>query len=162
MILRLAILLLALAPLTAQADFKSGLAAYEAGDYAAALREWTPLAEDGMAEAQYNLGLIHHHGRGVAANPALALEWYRKAAEGGYDRAQYRVAEMYEAGTGTAKGKKDLVQARLWFTMAEEQKYLDAKKRRKRVAKAMSPEQIAMADMLVRHKKQAARERKRN
>ena len=162
MIRRLSILLLALAPLTAHADFKSGLAAYELGDYATALREWTPLAEEGMAAAQYNIGLIHHHGRGVEANPALALEWYLKAAESGYDRAQYRVAEMYEAGTGTAKGKRDLVQARLWFMLAEGTKYLDAKKRRKRVAKQMSPEQIAMADMLVRHKKQAARERDRN
>ena len=157
---RLPILLLALAPLTAQADFKSGLAAYEVGDYVTALREWRPLAEEGMAAAQYNVGLIHQHGRGVQADPALALKWYLKAAEGGYDRAQYRVGEMYEAGTGLQK--KDLVQARLWFRLAEEQKYLDAKKRRKRVAKQMSPEQIAMADMLVRHKKQAARERGRN
>ena len=43
------------APVAAQ-DFQKGLAAYQAGDYATALQEWTPLAEAGNADAQYNLG----------------------------------------------------------------------------------------------------------
>ena len=52
-----AVLSLAFTPLAAQ-DFQKGLAAYQAGDYAAALQEWTPLAEAGDADAQFNLGLI--------------------------------------------------------------------------------------------------------
>jgi len=32
--------------------------AYHSGDYATALREWTPLAEQGDASAQNNLGMI--------------------------------------------------------------------------------------------------------
>jgi hypothetical protein len=31
------------------ADFQKGVAAYQSGDYATALREWTPLAEQGMS-----------------------------------------------------------------------------------------------------------------
>ena len=38
------------------AGFQAGVAAAQKGDYAAALREWTPLAEQGDAEAQNNLG----------------------------------------------------------------------------------------------------------
>jgi len=37
------------------ADLQKGLTAYQNGDYATALREWTPLAEQGDADAQFNL-----------------------------------------------------------------------------------------------------------
>ena len=40
--------------------------AYEKGDYKAALREWTPLAEHGYKEAQFNLGVMYENGQGVA------------------------------------------------------------------------------------------------
>ena len=43
----------------AWADFDDGWAAYEAGDYATALKEFRPLAEQGDAEAQYWLGLMY-------------------------------------------------------------------------------------------------------
>ena len=41
------------------ADFQAGFAAFQKGDYAAALREWTPLAEQGDAKAQNNLGVMY-------------------------------------------------------------------------------------------------------
>ena len=43
------------------ADFQKGYTAYQTGDYATALREWRPLAEQGNANAQYNLGIISAH-----------------------------------------------------------------------------------------------------
>ena len=33
------------------ADFQKGMTAYESGDYATAMREWEPLAEQGFAGA---------------------------------------------------------------------------------------------------------------
>jgi len=39
-------------------DFDKGYAAYKSGDHATAFREWRPLAEQGDAVAQYNLGLM--------------------------------------------------------------------------------------------------------
>jgi TPR repeat protein len=48
-------------PVSAQ-DFQKGYAAYNAGDYATALKEWKPLAEAGDADAQYNLGVIYDKG----------------------------------------------------------------------------------------------------
>ena len=38
------------------ADLYKGLTAYQSGDYATALREWKPLAEQGDANAQILLG----------------------------------------------------------------------------------------------------------
>ena len=40
------------------ADFQKGGDAYNRGDYATALREWKPLAEQGDAGAQYGLGVM--------------------------------------------------------------------------------------------------------
>jgi hypothetical protein len=39
-------------------DFDKGLAAYKSGDFATALGEWRPLAEQGDAVAQLNLGMM--------------------------------------------------------------------------------------------------------
>ena len=41
-------LLLGSAGVSWSQDFQKGLTAYESGDYATALREWTPLAKQGM------------------------------------------------------------------------------------------------------------------
>ena len=40
-------------------DFQKGWDAYDAGDYATALQEWRPLAEQGNAYAQTNLGFMY-------------------------------------------------------------------------------------------------------
>jgi len=76
------------------------------------------------------------------------LKWFRAAAEQGHTRSQYKLAEMYEQGEGT---RKDDIQAYLWFKVAGQERYADARKRRKKVAKRMNLYQIAEADMLVRH-----------
>ncbi len=41
------------------ADFQAGLDTAERVDYAAALKEWRPLAEQGEASSQYNLGSMY-------------------------------------------------------------------------------------------------------
>ena len=61
--------------------FEDGSAAYERDDYETAYRLWKPLAEQGVTIAQYNLGCMHHEGRGVPQDYAEAMRWYRKAAE---------------------------------------------------------------------------------
>ena len=44
-------------------DFQKGVDAYNNGDYASALKEWTPLADLGNVKAQYNLGLMYDMGK---------------------------------------------------------------------------------------------------
>ena len=63
-------------------DFEKGLDAYLRGDYAAALAEWKPLAEQGDAAAQNNLGLMYDNGEGVPQDYVLAYMWYNIAVAG--------------------------------------------------------------------------------
>ena len=70
------------------ADFQKGLDAVQRGDYTTALREWKPLAEQGVAFAQYNLGVMYANGQGVPQNYKTAVKWYRLAAEQGLANAQ--------------------------------------------------------------------------
>ncbi len=60
------------APAWAGSD--EALAAYARGDYATAVREWRPLAEQGVAEAQFYLGLMYDNGQGVPQDYAKAHE----------------------------------------------------------------------------------------
>ena len=55
-------------------------AAYARGDYATAFKLWLPLAEQGSARAQLNIGRMYERGEWVAQDQAMADEWYRRAA----------------------------------------------------------------------------------
>ena len=57
-------------PVAAQ-DFQKGLAAAQAGDFATALQEWTPLAEAGDASVQYNLGVTYRSGESTGYSDIL-------------------------------------------------------------------------------------------
>ena len=64
-------------------DFQRGLTAYQSGDYATALREWTPLAEQGNASAQHKMGWMHHEGKSVPQDNTTVVKWYKLTAEQG-------------------------------------------------------------------------------
>jgi uncharacterized protein len=85
-------------------DFEKGKVAYDRGDYQVALKEWLPLAEQGHAAAQYNLGQMYRNGNGVAQDYAEAVRWYRLAAEQGYANAQNNIGVMYDNGNGVSSG----------------------------------------------------------
>jgi uncharacterized protein len=100
------------------ADFQAGMDANNRGDYATALREWRPLAEQGDARAQYNLGVLYRKGRGVPQDDVQARQWYEKAAAQGQAKAQYSLGTLYLNGGGVPK---DYQQALRWFRMAADQ-----------------------------------------
>ena len=113
------VMLLALAPLPSVAqDFDVGLAAYASGDYDTALREWKPLAEQGYADAQNNLGVMYKHGHSVAQDHAEAARLFRLAAEQGDARAQSNLGNIYSNGRGVAR---DYAEAVRWYRLAAEQ-----------------------------------------
>ena len=105
------------------AGFDEGLAAYKKGNYTQALKEWTPLAEQGNATAQYNLGLMYANGQGVPQDYQQAASWYRKAAEQGDASAQNNLGFMYDKGQGVPQ---DYQQAVSWYRKAAEQGYAPA------------------------------------
>ena len=73
------------------ADFNKGVTAAQNGDYATALKEWKPLAEQGVTEAQFNLALMYEKGVGVPQDYKEAVRWYTLAAEQGIREAQYNL-----------------------------------------------------------------------
>jgi cell division septation protein DedD len=79
---------LALGAGAAMADVKAGVDAWMGGQYAAAVREWRPLAEAGDPDAQFNLGQAYRLGRGVPADARAAEAWFEKAAKQGHEQAQ--------------------------------------------------------------------------
>ncbi|MEK6748617.1 MAG: tetratricopeptide repeat protein [Pseudomonadota bacterium] len=103
----------------AHADsFEDGLLAAKAGDYATALAKWQDLAKQGNALAQFNIGIMYMHGRGVTQDYAQALQWYRLAATQGYAAAQLNIGVMYNKGQGVAANYFEAAQ---WFRQAAEQ-----------------------------------------
>ena len=113
----LAFLMALSSPIVAQ-DFEKGIAAFNAGDYATAFKEWKPLAEKDDMWAQNNLGVMYKNGYGVPQDYSEAVKWYRLAAEQGYDGAQNNLGHMYGNGLGVPK---DYAEAIKWFRLAAEQ-----------------------------------------
>ncbi|MEQ8799456.1 MAG: SH3 domain-containing protein [Salinisphaeraceae bacterium] len=99
-------------------SYESGADAFSAGDYDTAMAQWRPLAEEGNAAAQYNLGLMYANGFGVTRNAGTAREWYRKSAEQGYARAQHNLGVMLQNGE---LGDPDYTAAARWYREAAEQ-----------------------------------------
>lgn len=58
-------------------------------------------ADEGIANASYNLGVLYHQGLGVERDLDRALYWYREAAKLGHPEAQYNLGIAYIEGIGT-------------------------------------------------------------
>ncbi len=133
-------------------SFDEGQAACQRGDYATALREWRPLAKQGDAAAQNNLGVMYKMGLGVPQDYAEAVRWWRKAAEQGHANAQYNLGLMYKNGLGVPQ---DEAQGYMWFKLASStfppgEDRDQTVKNRDIVAKRMTPAQISEAQKLAR------------
>ena len=87
-------------------------------DYAIALRLWRPLADQGDAIAQFNLGLTYDKGWGVPQNDAEAVKWYSLAADQGDADAQINLGGMYHNGRGVPQNDAEAVK---WFRLAADQ-----------------------------------------
>jgi TPR repeat protein len=106
------------AQLDANAGLAEGMDAMERKDWAPAMRELRPVAEQGNAQAQLYVGLMTHEGHGVAPDPVAAVVWYRRAAEGGRADAQHILAAAMVRGDGTAR---DPSEAYFWFSRSADQ-----------------------------------------
>ena len=129
------------------ADFNKGLTAAQSGDWATALKEWKPLAEEGNAAAQNNLGLMYHNGWGVPQDDKEAVRLYRLAAEQGYADAQGNLGVMYVFGKGVTK---DFVYAHMWGNIALMNGNERGELVRDGVAEKMTSSQIEEAQQLAR------------
>jgi TPR repeat protein len=102
---------------------KRAQAAWAAGEHGAALALWEPLAQQGLARAQSNLGAAFLEGRGVARDVGRAADLLRRAADQGDAGGQRNLAHCYYEGWGVPQ---DPVQAALWYEKAATQNDADA------------------------------------
>jgi len=112
------VLVSAFAAPVAGGTFEDAVDANARGDYAKALRLIRPLANDGDATAQFNLGLMYLTGHGVQQDDAAAALWFRKAAEQGYVFAQSNLGVLYRDGRGVPR---DYAEAVIWIRKAADQ-----------------------------------------
>jgi TPR repeat protein len=126
---------------------QKGLDAYKNKNYATALRELKPLAEQGYADAQYNLGQMYRRGQGVQQADKTAVKWYRLSAEQGHAFAQTNLGVMYARGQGVIQ---DNVYAYMWGNLSASNGNEIGGKLRDMVARKMTPAQIADAQKLTR------------
>ena len=105
------------------ADYDTGFEAYSAGDYATALAEWQPLAEQGDANGQFGLGLLYANGWGVDLNDDEALKWYGLAADQGHAEAAYNLGVMSANGWGVPQSDEEAFK---WYTMAADRGFTAA------------------------------------
>ena len=127
--------------------YEKGQNAYNSGDFATALKEFRPLAEQGDALAQYQLGLMYEKGEGVPQNDKTAVKWYRLAAEQGHSSAQTNLGTIYGTGKGVIQ---DFVYAHMWGNLGASNGNEVGVKVRETAAKNMTPADISTAQKLAR------------
>ncbi|MEO1489795.1 MAG: sporulation protein, partial [Pseudomonadota bacterium] len=71
----------------ALADVKAGVDAWSSGDFDRAVNEWRLPAQNGDADALFNLAQAYRLGRGVDADITRARELYAEAAQKGHVKA---------------------------------------------------------------------------
>ena len=115
---------------------------------------WTLLPDDqrlradqGDADAQYNLGGAYYTGYGVTQDYAEAVKWWRLAADQGNADAQYNLGVAYYSGYGVTQ---DYAEAHKWLNLAAAAGHPTAGEGRDIAAKEMTPEQVAEAQRLAR------------
>ena len=137
--------LLGAATIPALADFATGLAAYQKGDYVAAAKEWRPEAEEGDAPTQYNLGLLYLDGHGVPQDLGEAIKWFKRSASQDFTEAQHDLGALYATGKGV---KRDLVEAYKWMNICAAKGNAGCTTQRDLIAKKLKPAQITEAQRL--------------
>jgi tetratricopeptide (TPR) repeat protein len=98
-----------------EVELQKGREAYQRRDYAEAMRWYRKAADQGNADAQFDVGWLYKNGWGVPQDYAEALRWCHNAADQGNVVAQNNIGRHYENGWGVAQ---DYAEAMRWFRKA--------------------------------------------
>lgn len=104
-------------------------------------------AEQGDVSAQAELGTAYFEGCGVAQDYVEAAKWFHEAAEQGDAFSQAVLGLMYGNGLGV---EQDSVLSHMWLNIAYVTGSEHAKELRDKVAKAITPSQLAEAQKCAR------------
>ena len=103
--------------------YQKGKEFYDQGKYDDAYSWLLKAAEQGVAGAQFNLGVCYANGQGVEQNYTEAVKWYRKAAEQGVAGTQFNLGVCYANGQGVEQSYSEAVK---WYRKAANQGYAKA------------------------------------
>ena len=124
----------------------SGVEAYNQGNYSKAYEIFSTLAEQGDADALFNLGFMHEQGIGTTQNYTEAYRWYRAAAEQGDVEAQFNLGIRYaQEGRGVLQS---YVYAHMWSNIAASRGHQKAAELRELLLRRMTPSQVQEAQRL--------------
>jgi uncharacterized protein len=99
----------------AESDYDKAVYVYGCADYPKAFNLFKPLAENGNALAQFQVGMMIEQGQGADVDLEQAYRWYMKAAEQGVADAYFALGQLYARGLSVAQ---DPVKAYAWFDLA--------------------------------------------
>jgi TPR repeat protein len=102
-------------------------------------------ADQGLVEAQYNLGVLCAEGTRLPKDNAEAFRWLKQAADRGYARAQNNLGVKFLLGDGVPR---DYVQAYFWLNLAAANGNEFAKTNRNELEHQMTPSQIETAQKM--------------
>ena len=100
------------------------------------------LADQGTADAQWQLAIRYHNGEGVPQDDTQAMKWFERAAEQGHVDAQSHLGAYYWAGRGV---REDLSKAYFWSSIAMAQGDEISKARLEGLASQMTRDQVSTA-----------------
>ena len=106
------------------------------------LPEVRKLADQGDADAQWQMGVRYHNGEDVPHDDAQAMQWFLRAAEQGHVAAQSALGSYYWAGRGVPE---DLSKAYFWSDVALAGGDENSKSRLEGLTSQMTREQVSAA-----------------
>ncbi|VAW52348.1 hypothetical protein MNBD_GAMMA05-705 [hydrothermal vent metagenome] len=117
-------LTVSLSTVVTASNLEDAVEAMRTGNFAEAYCIMRPLAEDGDADAQYNIGWMYLNGYGLRVNDSLALDWWEKASSQGHTDANFSIGMLYSLGEGDVP--KDSSKAIDYYLLAAKQGQEDA------------------------------------
>ncbi len=127
----------------ANADFDSGLKAFQGRDYGMAFDQWQSCAAEKSAACQYGLGVLYDEGRAVQSDIYAALRWYERAARQAHPDAMMQLAFLYATGRGEVV--QNAVLAWVWFSRAAVKGVPQAAIYRDRIGELLTESELAVA-----------------
>ena len=126
----------------AETEYDKAVHVYGCADYPKAFSLFKPLAEQGDALSQFQVGMMIEQGQGAEVDFEAAYKWYMKAAEQGVADAYFALGQLYSRGLAVAQ---DPVRAYAWFDLAVRDGHAVAGDWLKMQAQKMVPDQIKAA-----------------
>ena len=100
------------------------------------------LAEQGNAQAQFELGTMYSEGQGIPRSYAEAVKWYQLAAYQGHSGAQNNLGMMYADGKGV---RRNYTEAYVWVSLVAAKGDTFAITNQRKFAKKLSSQEFNQA-----------------